>query len=103
MKRLFKWDRKINGNCPVQANGWFLNFYFYFRARNSNATLEFYKEKVDFYLNDPEYFFMLKETEPYRAGWLNKNFCFLLILKGCFLFVFELIKNKLKNLLKKFA
>lgn len=39
MVKIFKWEYKPSGNCPVQAEGWFLNYYFYFRARWSSVTI----------------------------------------------------------------
>ena len=48
MKRFFEWIYKPNGNCPVQAEGYFLGYFFYFRARHEFATIEFYNKKEDF-------------------------------------------------------
>jgi len=87
--RIFKWESKPSGNCPVQSNGWFLNYYFYFRARGTRATIEFYKNKGDFYLLEPNIEFVLKSTNQYEAGWLNKKLCKFLILKGCLMFLFN--------------
>lgn len=89
----FKWESKPNGNCPVQSNGWCLNYYFYFRSRGEFATIEFYKDKGDFYLTEPIMFFRLKETQSYKAGWLSKRLCTILIFKGCLMFLFNLNKN----------
>ena len=87
MKKLFKWEHKPSGNCPVQAEGWFLNYYFYFRARGTKATIEFYKDKGDFYIDEPIIGIELKETEEYQAGWLSKEVCTKLVYKGCFYFI----------------
>ena len=38
---MIKWKHKPSGNCPVQAEGWFLGYYFYFRARGNEAIIEF--------------------------------------------------------------
>lgn len=89
MKKLFQWESKPNGNCPVQSNGWFFNYYFYFRARGTQATIEFYKDKGDYYLYEPNIIFILKSTNQYEAGWLSKRLCKFLILKGCTMFIFK--------------
>jgi len=89
MTIFFKWESKPNGNCPVQSNGWFLNHYFYFRARGSFAKIEFYKNKEDFWSHEPEERFFLKETKEYDAGWLGKKLCLFLIFKGCLMFLFK--------------
>lgn len=90
MKRIFKWIYKPRGNCPVQSEGWFLGYYFYFRARHEFATIEFYNSKEDFeLLNNTIAEYDLKETEEYKAGWLSKKECKFLVFKGCFIFLFK--------------
>ena len=98
MKLLFKWHYPPCGNCPVQAEGWFLGYYFYFRARHRYVTIDFYRTQEEFE-NDswaaPVCNILLKETNgPYDAGWLSKRLCKFLIYKGCFLFIF---KNKYQD------
>lgn len=90
MTKLFKWIYKPSGNCPVQAEGYFLGYYFYFRARHTQATIEFYKDETFFYKNNYIKRFILKTTPEYRAGWLSKRYCKWLIFKGCFLFLRKL-------------
>ena len=75
---MIKWKYKPAGNCPVQAEGWFLKHYFYFRARGEYATIEF-----------ENHFYVLTKTEPYMAGWLPKWKCKLLIYKGCIKFILK--------------
>ena len=75
---MIKWKYKPAGNCPVQAEGWFLGYYFYFRARGEYATIEF-----------ENHFYVLTKTEPYMAGWLPKWICKLLIYKGCIKFILK--------------
>ena len=87
MTKLFKWIYKPSGNCPVQAEGYFLGYYFYFRSRHTQATIEFYEDEVDWHIKSPIYRFTLKETDDYAAGWLSKHYCKWLIFKGCFLFL----------------
>ncbi len=89
MRKLFKWESKPSGNCPVQSNGWFLNYYFYFRSRGETASIEFYNDKGDYYYDEPLKRFILKRTNAYEAGWLSNRLCKFLILKGCLMFMFN--------------
>jgi hypothetical protein len=75
---MIKWKYKPAGNCPVQAEGWFLKQPFYFRARGEWATIEF-----------GNHFYVVTKTEPYMAGWLPKWKCKLLIYKGCIKFILK--------------
>ena len=90
MKKLFKWIYKPSGNCPVQAEGFFLNHYFYFRARHRLATIEFYEDRESFDTDEPVFYTELKETEEYQAGWLSKKECKWLVYKGCLKFILGL-------------
>jgi hypothetical protein len=92
---MIKWKYKPAGNCPVQAEGWFLGYYFYFRARGEYATIEFAKTEEDQGADVLSAFYVLTKTEEHMAGWLPKWICRLLIYKGCikFLFKFKSIKD----------
>jgi hypothetical protein len=96
MKKIFKWIYKPEGNCPVQSEGYFLGYYFYFRARHELATIEFYNKKEDFCREEPIYYFILKETSQHRAGWLSKRESMYLIFKGCLMLVYKLVESKIK-------
>ena len=80
---MIKWIYKPSGNCPVQAEGYFLGHYFYFRARGEHATIEFSKEEYGLEV----VYYILTKTKPYMAGWLPKWKCRLLIWKGCLKFM----------------
>jgi hypothetical protein len=86
---MIKWKYKPAGNCPVQAEGWFLGHYFYFRARGECATIEFAKTQEDQEADALSAFYVLSETEEYMAGWLPKWKCKLLIYKGCIKFILK--------------
>ena len=88
---MIKWKYKPAGNCSVQAEGWFLGHYFYFRARGEHATIEFSKNEE---ANVLTAFYVLIKTEEYMAGWLPKWKCKLLIYKGCLKFIFKKDKHK---------
>ena len=80
---MIKWIYKPSGNCPVQAEGYFLGHYFYFSARGEHATIEFSKEEYGLEV----VYYILTKTKPYMAGWLPKWKCRLLIWKGCLKFM----------------
>jgi hypothetical protein len=86
---MIKWKYKPAGNCPVQAEGWFLGHYFYFRARGECATIEFAKTQEDQEEDILIAFYVLIKTEEYMAGWLPKWICRLLIYKGCIKFILK--------------
>ena len=98
---MIKWLLKPSGTCPIQAQGYFLGKYFYFRSRFNTSIIEFSNKKLiyynDYYIDKT---YILKRTNDYEAGFLNLNFCKLLIYKGCFLFMLHLIKSKIKELCK---
>lgn len=93
---MIKWIHKPVGQCPVQAEGWFLGYYFYFRARWQEATIEFSKSKAG-WENDLIHgsYIVYRTKRQYYAGVLNHQFCKWLIYKGCFKFLLKRNKNKL--------
>ena len=93
---MIKWKRKPHGNCPVQAEGWFLGYYFYFRSRGSKTTMEFSKTEAG-WENELIHarYTLLDLKDGYSAGWLPKWICRLLIWEGCCMFMFKRDKNKL--------
>lgn len=95
-----KWIYKPNGNCPVQSEGWFLGWYFYFRARWSRATIEFSESEI-LWDSDARKQYVLKNTDYGEAGWLGYRTCIYLIYKGCFLFSLYLLNIKFKKLCKQ--
>jgi hypothetical protein len=91
---MIKWKYKPMGNCPVQAEGWFIGYYFYFRARYSQVTIEFSKTEAG-WENELMHARYILATEPDpMAGWIPKWKCRLLINLGCLLFLFKRNKNK---------
>jgi hypothetical protein len=91
---MIKWIYKPNGNCPVQSEGYFLGKYFYFRARWNYVKIEFANSEDDWHKNIYKSF-LVHKTGEYEAGHLKKWFCRLLIYKGCLMYLFDNIKNKL--------
>lgn len=75
----------------MQAEGYFLGYYFYFRSRGTVARIEFAaSEEV---LWDRELYLAQYELWHTRvegaAGWLPYWFCRVLIWWGCLRFIFE--------------
>lgn len=96
-----KWKYKPNGNCPVQAEGWFLGYYFYFRSRWNTSTIEFSESKILWdHHTIYKYYNLYKTTDAYSAGWITNKKAILLIYKGFLLFSLYLLKIKLKKLCK---
>ena len=92
---MIKWKYKPSGNCPVQAEGWFLGYYFYFRARGNKATIDFAKTETDWeYQRYVAVYTLCTTRNPYMAGYLPKWKCKLLIWKGCIKFLFKKDKHK---------
>ena len=92
---MIKWINKPSGNCPVQADGYFMNHYFYFRARWDEVTIEFAKTYSDYLSFKGIKYFLLFETFTYKAGWLPKWKCRLLIYMGCFkFFIYKTFRTK---------
>jgi hypothetical protein len=96
--KLFKWKNKPSGQCPVQADGYFMGHYFYFRSRWTVADIEFANTKGSWWRNDLKAYFELAFTKEYQAGWLSHRKCKWLIYRGCYKFAIFLLKNKYKKL-----
>ena len=93
---MIDWKTKPNGNCPVQADGYFLGYYFYFRARGFRATIEFSLTEAGWHNDLIHGRYNLWETrDPYSAGWLPTWFCELLVYWGCVRFLFKRKKMEL--------
>lgn len=95
MKNLIiKWIYTPRGNCPIQAEGYFLNHYFYFKARYETAFIEFCKSEEAWERDLIDTRYTLLTTDPYLAGWLPLWQCRLLIWKGCFKLLIDTLFKK---------
>ena len=92
---MIKWKYKPNGACPVQAEGWFMGHYFYFRARWDKATIDFAKSESMWESDILNARYILMRLQSPEAGWLPHWKCRLLIWLGCLRFIFKTDKNKL--------
>jgi hypothetical protein len=89
-----RWIYKPLGQCPVQSEGYFLGYYFYFRSRWDKAKIEFSDSKEDWDSNKIIAVYTLYTSKNmFSAGWLEHWKCRLLIYKGCILFLFKLDKK----------
>ena len=92
---MIKWKYKPSGNCPVQADGWFLGYYFYFRARGNKATIEFSLTEAGWDNDLIHGRYVLHRTiKDHYAGWLPKWYYRILVWKGCIKFLFKKDKHK---------
>jgi hypothetical protein len=92
---MITWDSKPGGQCPVQAEGFFLGYYFYFRARYNLAVVEFSKSKEDWSDDKLSVIYVMHKTDcDYAAGFLPYWFCTLLIYGACIKFLFKRNKHK---------
>ena len=86
---MIKWIYKPSGLCPVQAEGYFLGYYFYFRSRWSTATIEFAKSGKEWAKGNSIVRYELYETASFEAGYISPLLSRLLIWKGCLKFLFR--------------
>lgn len=91
---MIKWKRKPHGYCPVQAQGYFMGWYFYFRARYSYASIEFSKTEAGWDNDLIHARYVLAKVQDPMAGWMPKWKCRLLINLACLRFFFKQNKHK---------
>jgi hypothetical protein len=86
---MIKWLYKPSGQCPIQAEGEFLNHYFYFRARWSTVLIEFAPSERHWNDSENIHTYFLWKTESPMAGWVPKWQCLVLIYWGCLRFFWD--------------
>jgi hypothetical protein len=84
--KIIKWDYEPSGMCPVQAEGYFLGYYFYFRARWSTASIEFARSREDWEINNIIKGYRLKKYHGPEAGYISNKEATRLIYKGLLMF-----------------
>lgn len=90
-----RWRYKPHGLCLVQAEGFFLGYYFYFRGRYETLKIEFARSRADWWDNKLLASYDLRRTAPYEAGYYPEDKCMRLIYKGFIFFFFNRIKSKI--------
>ena len=86
---MIKWIYKPSGFCPVQAEGFFMGKYFYFRSRWSRATIEFADSEEDWKLNNLLKRYIVFEDKAPAAGWIPKWLAYVCIYRGLLLFLLK--------------
>lgn len=79
---MIKWLYKPSGQCPVQAEGYYLGYWFYFRSRGERAIIVFSKTEEDYNRRRIHKCYILWKGNWPDAGWLDHNKCKQLICKG---------------------
>ena len=91
---MIKWKYLPSGNCPVQAEGHFMGYYFYFRSRGEMARIDFSLTEAGWDNDLIHARYVLWRTKDHHAGWLPHWFCRVLIWWGCARFFFKRDKTK---------
>lgn len=92
---MIHWTLRPSGHCPVQAEGTFLGYYFYFRSRGNKAFIEFCFSEQDWEVDHVYQFYHLWTTKHPKAGWLPHWFCTALVHWGCLRFLLKRNKPKM--------
>jgi hypothetical protein len=88
-----KWIYPPSGACPVQAEGYFMGKYFYFRSRWETARIEFADSEEAWDDSKIDKTYILYKTYGYAAGWIPHWKARLLIYKGCMMYLFKMKSN----------
>jgi hypothetical protein len=92
---MIKWIYKPSGNCPVQAEGYFMGKYFYFRSRWSTASIEFSETEKDWdERNILKRYILFEDKKGMGAGWMPKWMAYLCIYKAMLMYLLN-FKSKL--------
>ena len=87
---IFKWIMKPGGTCPVQAEGFFPGYYFYFRSRWDTARIDFAESEEEWNKNTIKSYILDRFSDPYAAGYISPRKAKLLIIKGLIYFLLNL-------------
>jgi len=88
--KIFKWIYRPSGKSPVQADGYFLGYYFYFRSKWDFSEIEFAKTEEEWKDTTSDcviHFYVKKYKSEYEGGWISNKKAKRLIYKGCLLFI----------------
>lgn len=95
---MITWKHEPHGYCPVQAEGWFIGYYFYFRSRYETGKIQFCKTAQDW---DDGYitkeYVVYKSDDAYAAGYIKHSKARRLIYWGCFKFLVNRIIRNIKE------
>ena len=95
---MITWKHEPNGICPVQAEGFFLGYYFYFRSRYETGKIQFCKKEQDWddgYITKEYVVYTSKDL--FAAGYIKHSKARRLIYWGCFKFLINRIIRNIKE------
>jgi hypothetical protein len=91
---MIKWKRKPSGIAPVQAEGWFMGKYFYFRSRYRYAVIQFADSQHDWdIVNISKKYVLYTSKDEYGASSISYWFAKLLIYKACVMYLLGFKSN----------
>lgn len=97
---MIKWIYRPSGFCPVQAEGFFMGKYFYFRSRWSTTSIEFSDSQKDWKDGNILRRYVLMIDKYHGAGWLPHWQAHFLVYVGCMKFLFKMkstVEDKQNN------
>ena len=87
---MIKWIYRPSGNCPVQAEGYFMGKFFYFRSRWSTASIEFADSEEDWNAGSfLKRYILFRDEKSVGAGWMPKWMAYLYIYKGLLMYLLK--------------
>ena len=96
------WKHKPHGICPIQAEGFFLGYYFYFRSRYETSKIQFCKTSDDWDNgNITKEYVLYRSDDAYVAGYIKHSKARRLIYWGCFKFLINRIIRNIKEAIWK--
>jgi hypothetical protein len=90
------WIYRPSGICPVQAEGYFMGKYFYFRSRWGMASIEFADSLLDWKNCRITKRYVLFEDRKMGAGWMPKWMAHICIYKGVLMYLLN-FKSSYEN------
>ena len=88
------WKHKPHGIAPVQAEGYFMGKYFYFRSRYERAVIQFADSEEDWKgVNILKKYVVYKTYNLYKASSIPYWKAKLLIYKGCLMYLLNFKSN----------
>lgn len=95
---MITWKDEPHSVCPVQAEGFFLGYFFYFRSRYETSKIMFLEKEEDWddQLIVKEYV-LYRFKDLYAAGYIKHSKARRLIYWGCFKFLINRIIRNIKE------
>ena len=91
---VIKWKEEPHGIAPVQAEGYFMGKYFYFRSRYERAVIQFADSEEDWKgVNILKKYVVYKTYNLYKASSIPYWKAKLFIYKGCLMYLFNFKSN----------